>query len=610
MTRAWILAVTCFWVTAVSAGVWFTPAPLAAQERQPIVLNSDAHMDEALRQYRALRLPEPAPDSALVAVTRRGTVRDFKAGYIGFRSGDRFLWGTREMNFPEGFEIQAIGPDFNPEDRADGYVFWQWSRDPFGVNEGFATALHCWGRGWQHLARQLTELSLARLGSYPGYQFGYPALETPAEVIPYLAWARCGEMLSDPNVMRPAVYEALEQLFETCPEFATSERRDFARQVAANLAPQAGSVHEHRVHKAADKVSNLHHGGDPQYPPEMQSLIAEGFELVPHLLELLGNRAVTRCYYSGVRNPHARYLRLGEFASVILDAIVGEGLLTNGEFSVGIRPEVARTWWELNASRDEREYLQAVITAGGVLAPRRGSAIILARKYPESLGAVCRAYLAGHRQPDQFFLELFRECALPTETKVEMYLEASHSRHHDVRIAAIGELWHFEPAAAYERVHNTLEQAAAASEARRLSYSLESYVYLLRWFDEVREETWALVVRHARSVDAWTRADIVMSVCQPGMGGNAWPEQVKLRYAAAFLEDPDRAASSSSRRRAPDTRGVLQYRTIGLQAAHHAAQTLGWQDLPSHGSPREEWEALRERVRVALAERGVTPFGP
>jgi len=406
-------------------------------------------------------------------------------------------------------------------------------------------------------------------------------------------------------------------LFDEFPRLRTREGRTLLRDLTNTLdtrPPKAGSV-EALVLDWAGQC-----GGIDNYPgydlfrwreakdsnEPARQIALRGFEAIPELIALVGDRRITSREKWG-RSPSM--FRTGEMAACLLHEIVGHGVPGTPD---GDDTKEWRAWWEQTRKVKERDYFHGAVflKQGTTITQVNGTvAHIIASKWPEDIPGLCEQYTkcAG---PNVRAFELAHALAtarLPKNERVkELAAFAGRGLLEDRRIIlqALAEL---DPKKAATILGPLLDKIPKDS-GEKYWMSSESYFALVVLAINDRD-IWNDYIRVAKRSSPGVQLQILNNIGFFPYGDKHRTQ--RLAFLAAFLDEQTVRDQSSAPEKyfGPSAASEFPKITVRDFAAMEIAEIIRLDDSPDPKWDAGQWAKFREKVRRKLADERVPKLG-
>jgi hypothetical protein len=577
-------------------------------------------LDTLLQFYREIGLALPPGDAPLVCISRGGYLRgrheeplelcDF-AFWLNHQTPDQppqILLGPARfaMDSDTRGKLEPIGPDATP-------------------------AIQCHERGLSKFAMKLAEVSIWSQDPRGGpgavrsdcawidpresrVDFSGDRDLPPRQLLAGLAWNHFLNELGRPGTDWRLIAPKMKHLLSAEPVLASPKKEALVASVEATLRPRTsppGSV-EALLDDLLDLLPESHYrnceaidAGEPALSPPEQSyreLQALGFEAVPVLIAHLEDERLTRSRTDRFNNFAPLPRHIADLCSRLLQEIAGRPLRKDWlEIRVGRRVErtEAEAWWKEAQAVGEEDYMvaQAALPDETGHISDEVPVEVIRRKYPHRLGEIYRQALAGSAQSAPFADAIGRS-SLSGEEKLDLLAPGLASASSDHQYWALRELQKLDPARADEVLLARLGALPLAVSGPLWTAPEARTTHLV-----LRSESpavWAALLAAAQRAEAGLRMELMNSLHRiPEAAGR----RRVLSFLAAFLHDETVRTMHRGRLMDQGPCAGFTFDTIRVQdfAAMKLAGILKLPEKPEKTWTAAQWEALREKVRAALA---------
>lgn len=580
----------------------FVFASLLAAQQPP----SDAELDAALLQYRALHLPEPPAGAPLVllasdvhhsagaAEPRRIPAFRLPAAADGTQP---FLRGTQIDT--DRHRVVAEEPFVEPPD-AKLLVVDEWLMTGEESHQDLAAGLQLWARGHRDLARALVQRGaldqrlqerVAALAAAHWYaqihESDLPLGDIERELRAAVAQLPDKHPAANgrPFVPPASWAEILEQL---------------ARSTAVpspQLDPQVrlvlGLVHSRRPGGIG--------AGVDEHDAAFENVVTQGFAIVPALIAHLDDDRLTRARTAGFNNFRSYTRPLGELAGDALQEIAGDVIPSEGLPAPRIERASAEAWWADASQQKEDAYLLARFLGDPDRPAHTGAMRILAARFPERLHLAMIELVEQHpERVSHPIVDAIADSPMRKAKKVEL-LERLARTAPEQRLQALRRLAGIDEERFCQRFLEVL--ANAPQQMPRSVWTSPDgrhghLVVLTR-----RPEVWHAFVRAARKAPIGLRMEWLRPFAYTYLADRQRTE--RLACLASFLDDAEVYDVAASGQDGPHA--AFTFRKLAMRdfAAHHLAMLLRLEQVGAPDWPEALWADLRAKVRRALHDAGV-----
>ncbi len=549
------------------------------------VVSGEPTLDELLKEYRELGLPEPPKDAKLVRYQR----------------GDAFDAEKILPSYHLGFAISPIkkGKDvklFSEVGKFEIQLRWRRLQEVPGVVESandasadLLLAIHCHARGWDKLARHLYAESRKE------------ATHSAKTELLFNAWYYWRSQLVQPHSDRAVALKRLKSLFISYPELEKYRDESLLKSCEKALVPskaKPGSLQADLDKLVEYSVSqgNATWNGEGE---EYWKIAERGFDAIPTLLLHLNDERLARSseVSGGPGGFCVIYRRVGDISWDMLAGFSAgqlEAVPTAAIFSRDFcRVVAAKIWWDKAKEMGEEKYCLAYVLPPRKLEnsvlPNEHLLRILAKKYPSRIPELLESVLEN--RPDvrtESLVEAVKRADLPAKTKLDLLTRVAKSDDIDRRYQALVAL-------------------RGLDEKRFVELLLDSVEFLHKRVGKDIPENQAALVGLVTETDdhrAWTATENLARAAKPEFrvsvlhhiafaGDLDFPERKsqRIRFLLKFLDDRDKVSGDGGIRLTPkEIRNA-----VGLYLG--CLLDFEMEDKPEY--TQEEWAALREKVRVA-----------
>jgi hypothetical protein len=578
----------------------FVFASLLAAQQPP----SDAELDAAVLQYRALHLPEPPADAPLVLLSSNVHGSDTAAGPAllpAFRLAKAadgtqpYLRGTCVDT--EQHRVLAEEPFVQPLD-AQRLVMDEWHLEGEGYQD-LAGGLQLWARGHRDLARALVQRGardqrlqdrVAALAADHWYAqihasdlpLGDIERELRAAVaqLPGAQPAAKGQ----PFVPPAPWGEALDQLARS--NAVPSPRLD--PQVRLVL----GLVHSRRPGGLGATIDD---------DAAFDTVLTQGFAIVPALIAHLDDDRLTRAMTVGINNFRSYTRPLGELAGDALQEIAGDRIPSQGLPAPRIDRADAEAWWAEASQQKEDAYLLERFLGDPDRPAHTGAMRILAARFPERLHLAMIELVEQHPERVSYpIVDALADSSMRKAKKAEL-LERIAAHAPDQRLQALRRLAGVDEDRFCKRFLEVL-----ANVPRQMPRSVWTspdgrFGHLVVLTQ--RPEVWHAFVRAARRAPIGLRMEWMGPFAYTYLADRQRTE--RLACLASFLDDAEVYDVAASGQDGPHA--AFTFRTLAMRdfAAHQLAMLFRFEQVGAPGWKEAQWAELRTKVRQALHDAGV-----
>ncbi|MBL8735018.1 MAG: hypothetical protein JNL12_01195 [Planctomycetes bacterium] len=579
----------------------FVFASLLAAQQPP----SDAELDAALLQYRALHLPEPPADAPLVLLASNVHGSDTAAGPAllpAFRLAKAadgtqpFLRGTQVDT--SRHRVLAEAPFAEPPDAAR-LVMDEWHLEG-DRHQDLAGGLQLWSRGHRDLARALVQRGareqrlqhrVAALAAAHWYaqitESDLPLGDIERELraaVAQLPDAR--PAVNGQPFVPPAPWaEILEQL--ACSAAAPSPK------LLPEVVRVLGLVHSRRAGGIGARVD--------QRDAPFDAVVSQGFAIVPALIAHLDDARLTRATTSGFNNFQSYTRPLGELASDALQEIAGGVIPSEGLPAPRIDRAAAEAWWADASRQKEDAYLLERFLGDPDRPAHTGAMRILAARFPERLHlAMVELVLQHPERVSHPIIDAVADSPMREAKKVEL-LERLASTACEQRLQALRRLAGIDEERFCQRLLEVL-----ANVPRQMPRSVWTspdgrFGHLVVLTQ--RPEVWQAFVRAARKAPIGLRMEWLGPFAYTYLADRQRTE--RLACLASFLDDSEVYDVAASGQEGPHA--AFTFRTLAMRdfAARQLAILLQFEQVGAPDWPEALWADLRTKVRQALRDAGI-----
>jgi hypothetical protein len=416
----------------------------------------------------------------------------------------------------------------------------------------------------------------------------------------------------------PDVRTRMAALFHEFPGLETDDRHDLLTDLTATLGarpPKAGSV-EALVLDWAGRPgrhwmvglfgSDLTSGADDP----ARRVVLRGFEAVPDLIALLGDRRITAREQPAFNTSPARIRRVGELAEYLLYQIAGAGAPSAPG---GPGPNLWRVWWESARRGSERDYFTAAIfTTNGnrITRVHEGVAHVIARKWPEVLPGLCEQYTERADPTDAPFglADALADARLPKEERVKALAAFAERGPLPHRRWVLQVLTRLDAKTAAEILRPVLGRFPRDTDGEYWRCPEAYFTQVVVAIDD--DGIWREYLRVVKRSGVGLRMQAMYRMTDLHLGTTNRPR--RLAFLAAFLTDETVRDTSDSPRQYAGPCAGSSFARLAVRdlAAMELARMLELDDDPDNTWDAGQWARLRERVRGKLAAERLPDLGP
>jgi hypothetical protein len=580
----------------------------ALSAQTPVPTESAAEIDAALARYRELALPEPPANAPFVLLQSAGMgfvngVRQESPLHPAFRLApgadgeQRHLRGTVIDDWR--YRLHDAEPLTRPLDL--GKLEPSRPFDDFARDQGLAIGLQLWARGARDHACQLLELGAGD--------------QRLADRVALLAANHWHAQILESEVPLAELQRRLQAAVALLPASlpAGSGHPIDAKPVWAQLldrlerttrAPQAP------VDPMTALVLDLVHsrrpggiGGSNEPDAPFEAVVRRGFAIVPALIAHLDDDRITRAKTQGFNNFRSYIRPLGELAGDALQQIAGGKLPTRGIVTQIATRAAAEAWWEETRHRKEDEYALECFLAAPTTFMNQGPLLILAAKFPERLELAVIELVAQHpERVTTLVIDRIADGSMHRARKIALLERLAATR--NLRLHALRRLADLDEPRFCELFLAVLQHAPPTTPPSVWQSPDATFGHLVVLTE--RPEVWHEFLRAARRAEVGLRMEYLSPFTYTYLGNRQ--RHQRIACLAAFLDDEERYDVAASGQDGPHAAFVHRQLTMRDYAASKLAALLG---LARHGGPdwnSEQWTALRDDVRQALAKEGIAPL--
>jgi hypothetical protein len=577
--------------TAAVAGLLLVSTTPAVAADPPLVKTLDA----LLKAYRAYELPEPPADAPLVrATTGRG--QDSK--------------GKPKDSYALGFLIRPKRPGLAPRVVAGLWPVPNWWDEPTvveprpaaleGVDAGgrLELAVQVHARGW-------TELAVAALDSSAAGGDRNPETRLARSAWNYWLFA-----FSEPTTDRAKVAHLLKMIWERHPEEFDVRDRNVVDALDLSLVPGRskpgtvealtdGLIEVTKTDRTAWLDMNEVH-------PAYLELARRSFDAVPALIEHLTDERLTRAYPTSLAN-FRDYLTVADIVRDLFQGLAGEEVSKEWGRSRDDRIDRAdiEAWWADARKVGEEAYFTRHLFGERTADTLQNRLMldVLAYKYPKQLPDIYQRMLKERPGMTGWELgEAVADSALSTETKRELFVEATRCSGNAIRIDGIGRLLRIDRRAGRDALLTELDRVPATPAGEYRNCREARLTYLVAQVNE--PSVWEALEKAAKRVDVGLRMELLRE--WTGREPPAAVRAARVRFISKFLDDANVRDVSSSPRFAGTCAGSGFPRLeVGNFVADQLAYHFQLDNKPAPQWTDAEWARLRDDVKKALAREGI-----
>lgn len=422
-------------------------------------------LNEVVREYKRLGLTLPPPEAALIRIGYWRWTSEYADGkrvrsyHLGFRlappwpGGDPRYWFGSWMSSTLWFDPRTVEPvEPTPAALSDVYM-------PFGGEEYIGLAIACRLRGWDGLADGLYARAWERFTADREREYEpFTAFRDEA----YTNWEG---RLSKRGTDRAEVLRHLKALIGEDENLLTP-RRGFVLSALETTLGHPGSapgtvealidgLTEYWEEPPFEDVHDV--AADAAGREPYRKLAERGFEVVPALLDHLGDDRLSRAYHHCMASWQLHYnITVGHLTSRLLYDL-SDGAVGTDDSDRGGRldPGKAREWFTAAEKVGEERWLLDHALPAGL---RRDPIVrVIGAKYPARLPALYRAVLAGpsDRSGDDYVGAILAS-RLPRGEQIALLEEGATHDDIDHRVRAVGGLAAIDPPRSRDHLLRTL----------------------------------------------------------------------------------------------------------------------------------------------------------
>lgn len=554
-------------------------------------------LDELVREYRRLGLPEPPRDAEFVR--------------IGFRSNNP------ERSSFLAFRVPPPGPRRLPRYWENGRVWaranlpdWDESANPDptaldrvhvgDADHHLVLAVQCQARGWHDLARAIYSHARAKLAE-GGEE------RSPVEILRDRAWFYWEyDRLNEPGADRREPLRRLRALAAEDARFRTAENDDLLGALEFTIeSPRARPGSVEALIDALTEHPNAPDGTILDRPAQEAyvKLVELGFAAVPALIEHIRDPRVTRAHYWAGNLAVPYRIRVGHVAVELLAGLVGSpadrlwvGSSARWDEPGGkTDPEQARRWWAEARAVGEEKWLIDSAMPDNSNTPNPFVARVIRAKYPNRLPEVYRTILRDRPEVSSYtYSTEVRASTLPRGAKIALFEEGVGHADPDHKYYALEALGRIDPPRIRAPVLRIL-QAIPGDNADPVRPWAGGLVRLVESADD--RECWAALVTALPKLTVDDRRAVIWAVSDTPAAGAADPHRrERLRVLRVFLDDPAQVVDEY------DERGIKT--EVRDYAADRLASLLGfwpkYDDEIGNEVNRERGPLCRAILRAAV----------
>lgn len=581
-------------------GLLLLASILPAQEER-----TDAAVDAALARYRELGLPEPPAEAPLVLLQSGATimsngVTQVNPPYATFRLAPKADGTSQHLRgtVVDDRKYRVLQVDPKPEELDPSKWLTVDPSDDFARDQELATGLQLWARGLRDAARQLV--------------WRRDDGRALAERVAQLAASHWQAQVVESDVPLPEIARRLRAAVASMPEGAllpqtgfrgpTTPWSDVLRRIeTATLTPAAkpdantslvlGLVHSRRP-------GGMGFRSEPDAP--FEAVVRQGFSIVPALLAHFEDDRTTRSLFTGMNNARSYIRPLGELAAEALQQISGGAIGGSHRGGERITREGAEAWWREAQNRSEDEYMVERFLATANELDMTGPMRVLGAKFPERLELAILELV--EKQPGRLthvVVDTIADSTIRKSKKIELLERVAEQKKE--RLQALRRLAGIDEERFCARTIDVLRNAPTKLPKELWTSPDANFGHLVAL--TANQAVWDEFVRAARRADIGLRMEY-MGPFDYSYLGNTQRNQ-RIACLAAFLDDAEVWDVAKSGQSGPHA--AFAYKKVAMcdYAANKLAGLLGVGRRCSSSSSAEEWAALREDVRQAMAKAGI-----
>lgn len=619
----------------------------ASIQAWPATANDKETLDALLADYKAYGLPMPPTDAKLVRVKARW-LSDNKPEYLlGFllqpANGSEkgiALVGTRRYEFDGEFEIVADDPDPEVLSRVARQIVFSEA-----ISVRLPTAIQLHARGWDRIATAGLHAVVTKDLDVPD-GVSTQSLDSPQSLLAFIAWTHWYQELTKPDSDWPAIRENLELLLTKEPKLDDEYSRALLESLRAALTPskaKPGSIEalvDDLINVNAPAGSLIQGDPDPRY----LRVLERGFDAVPVLIDHFDDQRLTRSKMTGFNNFRAYPRRVREIVSDLLNGIGGDELRLNWldrQRGGRLTKAAARRWWRRAKDTGEEAYLlanalpkrrpptvqqqeedaqevaeadeEASTVVGGNVAwadddqeqgepewPNRDVLYVIAKKYPQRIADVyCDLQENRPKMQSWPVAEAVLLSSLPEVDKKELFANAARHANLEIRATALRQLSKVDHEKFDELLAKTLDELGNKTVGSYFDAPESHFAHLAMLTES--KQVWDALLDAARRAEPGLRMQYLdmLTWVKPDE-----PQRyVRCRFLSHFLDDESRPDPAEDPQEFAELPANSMFRRkVWERASAEIAYLLELSDeVDEHWSPAQ-WEALRTRVRQAVAE--------
>ncbi len=481
-------------------------------------------LDLCVELYKALRMPLPPSNAVLVAFDSPFTSTSASTFSVGYRvgrarEGRAKLWSADER-------ISTVSIDLTALRKAARYLSIDlWFQRSSPINGLFTFAIIERIRNHDDVALDAFERSID--DDLWKRRWGADLADNSLNRTAELALDRCQRLLVDPLQSRGEVLIQLKLLTEIAPAVGT-RIQGLIRQVKATIDgngagnPWIDALCE--TTERGDQIECQFSGRKAALKP-IQAVIDQGFNIVPALINHLGDDRLTRAVDPPFHNKPATLWTVGQTCREILYAFRGDSI--RGDRAT---PRQWRKWWTYAHALGEREYCRKALKVS-IGFPSAALLRIARRRCPDIILEAFDSVVDGPELVQVYpYLDAMRTSRLSRAKVLTAARRAASSRHQDQVHSGLWKLYELSPEDFDEALIRALDAIPAGTPGGFLSREA-SFGQQVAYSDS--PAVWEALLRLARRVAPEHRRELISeAVIQTG---GAPPKQI-VRFLMPFFD--------------------------------------------------------------------------
>lgn len=407
-------------------------------------------------------------------------------------------------------------------------------------------------------------------------------------------------------------------LFDEFPDLKTEERRELLTDLTSTLnakSPEADSVEALLLDWAGRPTESGYFGlfrdgyMDEKDSPARRILL-RGFDAVPGLLALLGDRRVTVHERPAFMNAEAHVRRVGELAEYLLCEIAGDGAPSLPD---GPDPKAWKAWWEMARQGKEQEYFAAsVFSKNGKSITRVHEMVarIIAHKWPELLPGLCEQYSkSGDPDTAPFGLaEALAASRLPKAERINVLAKFAQRGSLAHRRWVLQVLANLDADRCAKILGPLLDKIPKDAEGEYWKCPDAYFTQVVVKLDDAA--IWREYLRVVKRSSVGLRLEMLSQLNYKHLGTKT--RLRRIAFLAAFLNDQTIRDASQNPQKFSGPFAAFNFQKISVRdfAAMQIASMLDINADPDCDWNEIEWAKLRNAVRRRLADETLPDLGP